>query len=265
MITPVLFVVKLRKTLAATLAAVSVLLFFTTPWGLYLATESKPTAEQQESIEVLSWNVLSINSKYQEANAIIESEDADVVVLIEVREGFLESLPAVAKYPNRLVYPSWRGGGIAVMTKDANDTLEYVDFGYPTQPAIALSLRRGGSSLRLLGMHTFSPMPVSRTPHRDKQLDEMVRWAAGQEGPTCVVGDLNITPWAPAFGRILESGLCDSRLGTGNCPSWPAQLGALGIPIDHALFKGDCTITNRRVLPAGPGSDHLPIAMTICF
>lgn len=264
-VTPVLLVVRMRRTLAFAIAAMTVLLFFTSPWKLYLAGEPEPAAEQSESLKVLSWNVLSINSEYDQVNAIIEREDADVLVLIEVRGGFLESLPATAAYSNRLVHPSWRGGGIAVLTKDSSDTLEYVDFGYPTQPAISLRLRRGDSTLRFLGMHTFSPMPVSRTPHRDKQLEEMARWVADQDEPTCVAGDLNITPWAPAFLPLLRSGLVDSRLGAGNCPSWPRQLGPLGIPIDHALCKGDCTITNRRVLPEGPGSDHLPIAMTVHF
>ncbi len=172
----------------------------------------------------------------------------DVLVLVEVRPNLFEQVPLFDQmYKQRLAYPSWGGNGIAVLTNRDDIQLSRVDFGGMIMPSIVASL---GDSVQVVGVHTWSPFPPQRAVHRDRQLADLTSWLQQQTKPACVVGDLNVTPWAPAFQKLLAAGLVDSRtLGFGNSASWPAWLGPLGIPIDHALSYGACDITSRKLGP----------------
>lgn len=261
---PILLLVRMRKVFWISFIAWGILAWTVQPW-LLVPQPTRSTQAFPNSVSVLSWNVLSVNKSYSEVDEIIQQSDPDVLILIEVRPGFLKALKSISGYQSRIEQASWRGGGIAVLAKHANAQLELLDFDYPTQPAAVISLRQNERSMKLLAMHTFSPMPISRTEHRDRQLASVIEWAEEQTVPICVSGDLNITPWAPMFGSLLRSGFRDSRTGSGNLATWPAPLRALGIPIDHALTKGDCLITDRTVVSSGPGSDHRPIVFRLHY
>lgn len=261
---PVLLLLKMRRVLWPSFIAWGILAWVVQPWGL-IPQAAQSTEAFPNSVSVMSWNVLSVNKSFSQVDEIIQQNDPDILILIEVRPGFLDALKSLSGYQARIEQASWRGGGIAVLTKSAGVELELLEFDYPTQPAAVISLQQNDHKMKLLAMHTFSPMPISRTEHRDRQLASVIDWSDKQNVPTCVAGDLNITPWAPMFGSLLRSGFRDSRKGSGNCASWPAPLKAVGIPIDHALTKGECLITERTVITSGPGSDHRPIRFKLHY
>lgn len=242
------------------------LCFLVQPWALWLPAAS-PTEPRQQSLEVLSWNLLSVNRSFSEMEDLILEVDPDLIVLIEVRPGLLDDLPQVThKYPYHLLRPDWGGSGIAVLSRVKETRLAFKDFQFPQQPAIVASVPgNDGSELQLVALHALSPLPAYRTAIRNRQIRSFANWSETQTGPLCVCGDFNITPWTGPFQELLDLGFVDSRIGVGNCPSWPAQLGVFGIPIDHALSKGACHISDRTVLPAGLGSDHRPIRFTVSF
>lgn len=229
------------------------------PWNLWLA--APPTA-RSERLTVMSWNVLCVNYNLDEIRQVITEHPVDILVLIEVRPDLFEQVSQLdAMYKHRLAYPSWGGNGIAILTNRDDVQLSRVDFGGQVMPSIVASV---GESIRLVGVHTWSPYPPRRAVGRDRQLADLTAWVEQQDRPVCVVGDLNITPWAPAFQKLLQAGLVDSRTsGFGNSASWPAWLGPLGIPIDHALSHGDCNIQSRRLGPMVRGSDHRPVLLEI--
>ena len=73
------------------------------------------------------------------------------------------------------------------------------------------------------------------------------------------MGDLNITLWSAHFKRFLESGGFDhSRRGIGILPTWPAQVTALQIPIDHIVFNDKLTVNTMEKVK-GLQSDHLTV------
>ncbi len=262
-------------------AAVVYLLVLVQPWDLYLP-RARQTAGLNHSIRVLSWNVLATNDRYEDIDRVIRTMDADVVVLIETQPNMLDKLPALDElYPLSAEHLKWGGSGICIFSKVPGTTFQLADFECPRQPALIATIGRQDSAdsstantpdselvgpiVKLIGMHTMSPLPTSRTVLRDRQLHAFVEWARSEPGPVCLTGDLNTTPWTHAFQELVRGGFVDSRLGTGNCPSWPSELGWLAIPIDHALTKGNCTITDRRVLSDAPGSDHRPIVFTLNY
>lgn len=261
--------VILKKRVCTTSAAICglYLVFVVQPWQL-IPMADKENAEFANEVKVLSWNVLSANPSISTIEDLVQKVDPDLLVLIELRPGFFEDTQELLeKYPTTVSRPSWKGGGIAVLSRLPGIHLRIEEFGYPGQPAVVATLdgTKSSGQVQLVAMHTYSPMPVSRTPHRDEQLASFVKWSSTQALPLCLVGDLNVTPWTPSFQRIVKHGFQDSRLGVGNCASWPTGLGWFGLPIDHALTKGNCQIVDRTVLERGPGSDHLPISFTLRF
>lgn len=263
---PLLYYLNNRGLMVCLGVACAYLILVTKPWTL-LPSSSPPVANEQ-AIHVLSWNMLSINKSFEEIESMVREVDPDVLVLIEVRPGIIGDLPYItSNYEYSLLRPSWGGEGIAMFSRLQGTEFDFADYDFPRQPAIIATIPAADSDseLTLVGLHTLSPLPLFRAAIRDRQIRSFNEWSQNQSGPVCVCGDFNITPWTGPFQQLLDSGFIDSRVGTGNCPSWPADLGPLGIPIDHALSKGDCRIIDRQVLKRGPGSDHRPIEFTVVF
>ena len=244
---------------------VAYLVFVTQPWAL-VPIGNAGVAKDETSIKVLSWNVLVSNPSSDTIRNLIVEADPDVIVLIEVRPGLIDSLElGSSAYPTIVEQPSWGGEGIAVLSRVPDTQVEFLDFEFEYQPGVLAKLSLNGKTVKLVGLHTLSPVPLYRAAVRDRQIESVCSWASKQTVPVCICGDFNTTPWTRPFQRLLESGFVDSRRQVGNCPSWPAPLGVFGIPIDHVLTKGDCRVFNRTVIRRDLGSDHFPVQFEVVF
>ena len=260
-------VITNRRYLRLFLAiATLMLLSLTSAWEL-VPVQGEPQKDGESRCRILSWNLLATNEHYDEIERLIFQQDPDIIVLIEVRPGVIDKLgTVVANYPITLYRPSWGGEGIAVLSRIPGTALAFEDFELPKQPGIVAQVPGPGEKvLNVVAVHTLSPLPLERVAHRDRQIDALAEWSRYLNSPIVACGDFNITPWTAPFKRLLAAGFVDTRVGNGNGPSWPAELGPLGIPIDHVLRRGECRILNRRVLPAVPGSDHCPLVFDAIF
>lgn len=236
------------------------------PWRLL---PLRGAVERQNSLKILSWNILVGNKNLDEVVKVIDEEQPDVVILIECTPEAEQSLQKLKiDYPYGSWMPSWQGSGIALLSRHPKSKFRTLYPGGLSMPAIELEVDRGapGGTLSLLAVHTLSPNvgAVKRTEIRDNQLMEIGRWASAKIGPAIAVGDFNVSPWSPSFWRLLEIGsLKDSSWYRAYLPSWPARLGRLGIPIDYALVNHDVEVLDRKNLFRDFHSDHLPILMTI--
>ncbi|MFN3189639.1 MAG: endonuclease/exonuclease/phosphatase family protein [Aureliella sp.] len=275
-LTPALFLLQANRMGLVSAGATAILAIVVSPWQLYSGSKEQNiesdstksvTSIFTNKVKVLSWNVLTSNRCYDEIQAIVDELDPDLILFIEVRPGFLDELPKiVANYPILVSKPVWGGEGIAMLSRIEGTDLQYQAFSLDRQPAVEARIPGGrGKNLHLVGIHTLSPLPPRRAVIRDQQLDSLSQWSNTLDAPICVCGDLNTTPWTKAFQDLLSDGFQDSRLGRGNCPSWPSELGPVGIPIDHVLTKGECKILERRVIPTAPGSDHRPVYFEVEF
>ena len=269
---PILWLTTHRRTAGMCCIMAGCFAFFVQPWLLVPLANKSAIATDAHQLRVLSWNVLATNEEFDAVVAFIRKVDPDVLVLIEVRPDLLGRAPWLAEhFPISKVLPNWGGGGIAVFSRTANT--EYLvefdvkNFETRVMPSIVATFTSTTSDrhVDLIATHTFSPIPPKRAIVRDMQLREFLNWSNDRDYPQCLVGDLNTTPWTSGFWALERAGFRDSRRGAGNCASWPSWLGAAGIPIDHALTRGDCTITERKVHTADAGSDHRPIEFLLSF
>ena len=236
------------------------------PWALWTSS-TEANDELTTEFSVLSWNVLASNRAREEAANFLKQADPDVLVLIEPQPNFTDGMDFLTeRYPHSFSITGWSGGGLNVYSKLSDTSFRAEEFGYKFQPAVVATVpnERGGK-LELVAIHTLSPLPRYRAAIREQQLEQLGNWAARSQVPVVACGDMNITPWAGGFRKLIQGGFKDSRMGAGNCPSWPSSLGVLGIPIDHALYQGECQIFNREVLAEAPGSDHRPISFHVRF
>lgn len=242
----------------------------TRPWSFVLRDSIPVQFRSSEStVTVLSWNVWLENFLGEEIADVIRDADADIVVLIEVNHAtaeLLEPLRDSGIYSSVYWAPAWNSGGMVVFSKLPNTQIEKyilpVTGTHGAEVSVAADERH--PEFRLLAVHTRSPTSFQRSLQRDRQFQALAEWSKSQTSAAAVIGDLNVTPWSPAYGDLLLNGeLTDSRSGFGYCASWPSFLGRFGIPIDHLLTNACCKAVERCVLPTAPGSDHRPIMATL--
>jgi endonuclease/exonuclease/phosphatase (EEP) superfamily protein YafD len=121
---------------------------------------------------------------------------------------------------------------------------------------VAVDVELEGQLVRILGTHPVSPLTPSRASRRDAHLEWLAGEIAGTTDPVVLLGDLNLTPWSARFEPFLATaGLRDPRREHGLQPTWPASMGPLGIPIDHALHSPELQVVDWQLGPSF-GSDH---------
>lgn len=224
-------------------------------------------------LRVMSWNVWIGNQNDSEVLRTIREQDPDVLVLIEVGPWHQESLGKLLQeeYPNSKWIPQTDARGIAMLSRVPEMKFRPVDLAEMGVPAIEGEIPGQGAQrgIRILGVHTSSPNLGGRTAQRDQQLDFVRRWVAESNEEVLVIGDFNITPWSKPFREMLQGDelgrgrLRDTREGRGYFATWPADLGWLGIPIDHALVTRGIEVHQRGAGVPIRGSDHGWIDVTI--
>jgi endonuclease/exonuclease/phosphatase (EEP) superfamily protein YafD len=131
--------------------------------------------------------------------------------------------------------------------------------------SLTFGLTLADRTVRVLALHTISPLTPGRMTSRDDALRAAGRWAATNEGPEIVLGDLNATPWSAAVERLEGIGsLRSSSDGFGLQATWPFIAGPLGIPIDELLHSADLTTVDRADGPTF-GSTHRSLWVTVAL
>lgn len=78
-----------------------------------------------------------------------------------------------------------------------------------------------------------------------------------------VIGDFNMPPWSRPFQRLLaQTGFQSLRWPPG---TWPAQAGALGLPIDQVLVRGGARVVAAQAFGAELGSNHRALRVDLAF
>jgi endonuclease/exonuclease/phosphatase (EEP) superfamily protein YafD len=232
--------------------------------GLVLSasTWTAPPQPAGHTYRLLFANVCFDNPDHDRILSLVDSARPDLVVLTEMESDWFAALePLGRSYPYCTCKEPEDVPESILWSRLPVDDYQVLPFSRDDLTSFRARIGLEGRSLTLVGVHTMSPRGGVNARHRNEELDELGRYAAGRTGPLIVVGDLNCTPWSPYFRDLLrQSGLADSRRGFGVQPSWPAWLPLPGIPIDHCLVSSEVEVIDRRVGP-DIGSDHYPIVI----
>jgi len=194
----------------------------------------------------------------QVAGQLVTS-DADLVFFSEVSPRWME-LFAASDLPYSVLYPLRLQDHrrIMVVSRIPVTSVAPVELVQGSRTGgIAVDLALDGRPLRVIGLHTHSPRTAQLSGIRDAELKAAGEWAALQELPVVMIGDLNSTPWSHPFRDLIRtSELRNSQRGFGIQPSWMVGTGPLMVPIDHALHAPALTTTRRELGPSLGSAHH---------
>ncbi len=206
------------------------------------------------SLRVFHMNVLQPNNSYLQAIDQALASDADVISVQEVGPQWAAALQEglLPAYPYSHIEPRTNCYGIALFSRTPfSDVRTLTIHG---APFIEARLNVEGRPVRLLAVHTSSPISYDHFRRRNEQLAALAEHLAGGDTATIVVGDLNTVPWDRAFQRFCaRSGLRSTTPATQR--TWPSVGPLALIPLDHVLLSPGLSHTSLRTVDI-PGSDH---------
>lgn len=248
-----------RRRAAPAVLAVTIAL-----WHVAPGIRSAVAAGDAPACDGASFTVLTANLQYSNRDpeaflAWLATRPADLVLLQEVTAEWAATLEARSGYAHRLLSPREDPYGIGVLSRAPLESVALLDLANDGLPSIAGTVTVDGQRVRFLGLHTRWPIVPGLAELRDRALVRAAAIAREGSDPLVLGGDLNLTPYAPAYGRLIaESGLADVMQGRGWQPTWNAGFWPLALRIDHLLASPGVCVEHAEVGPA-IGSDHRPV------
>lgn len=211
------------------------------------------------SISILSTNVLTSNTRYDDVLALIEKENPDFIVFTEVNNEWikrLQSLEVRYKYSYKL--PSEDNFGIAgYSTLPFEGSVKYS--GGAALPILVANLKDG---LTVIAIHPLPPSSEWNLSENRIYLSDVAQMVSKKDGPVVVTGDFNSTLWSTTLVPLIEGGL--KRINPlGIAYTWPVSDILFAVQIDHFFGKG-IKAADFEVLPS-VGSDHYPIRADLAY
>lgn len=236
----------------------------------------KPTVKRVSRIDrdnriaLMMTNVLQDNREYGRLLERINEYDPDVVIAVEVDDGWMQALkPLAAKYAHVVRNPINNTYGMVLFSRFELVAPRVEFLVQDDIPSIHTRLRLpSGVEITLHALHPRPPEPIhdQESAQRDAEL-VMVGRTVGDDGdrPTIVAGDLNDVAWSDTselFVRI--SGLLDPRVGRGFYNSFNARNPLFRYPLDHIFHSTHFKLVRIERL-ADIGSDHFPILVELQY
>lgn len=211
------------------------------------------------ALSVVTANVQFSNDDHEAFVAWLDAHPADLVVVQEVTEAWANALVPRPAYPHYELLAREDPYGIAVLSRWPLESVSQVDFAGDGLPSLTGVVEVDGQPVRFFALHTHWPVVPELARARDASLQAAARLARSESVPVVLLGDLNLTPDAPAFHRLVEeSGLQDVMQGRGWRPTWLAGFWPLALRIDHVLASPGLCVEQAEVGP-DVGSDHRPV------
>lgn len=205
-------------------------------------------------LRIAHMNVLQPNMEHAAAVERALESDADVISVQEVGPEWAGDLAAglLAKYPYQFIEPRTNCYGIALFSRIPFIAVRTITL--QGSPFIEAQLAVEGRPVRLLAVHTSSPISYGHFQRRNAQLHALARNVAVTDTPTVVVGDLNTVHWDQAYTRFCAvSGLRPT--GGTDHRTWPSLGPFALIPLDHLLISKGVASRSLHTFNI-PGSDH---------
>jgi endonuclease/exonuclease/phosphatase (EEP) superfamily protein YafD len=244
-------------------------IFFTIPPTLQvflvlLPMEKVNLDEDINNLNVQLINVWSANKDYERVQNFIRSEDADILIIVELTPSWAQAMG-----PLKSRYSEWREDvrtdnfGLGIYSKIPLRNIQTHIWSETGHPSFTAEITQNGKKITLIATHPYPPKHPNGLKLRTEHFQNMAKYIQSIEEPVLLIGDLNCSPYSPHFKNLLaQTGLIDSRKGHAISATWPALFMPLAFPIDHALVSKEFNVISRQ---SGQkiGSDHLPISVSV--
>ena len=228
------------------------------------AVNPAPSQCRGPAFTVATLNLEYSNDDRQRAIAWLAANPADVVVLQEVTEAWARAIgTGLPAYAYSRILTREDPYGIALLSRRPFVQVRAADLAHDGLPSIVATVSIAGRPVQVLGLHTHWPITPRLYRSRNRALTDAAAITRSARIPSVLAGDLNLTPYAPTFGRLLaSSGLRNAMAGQAWQPTWEADFWPLALPIDHVLVPSTSCVTYTEVGP-DVGSDHRPVRVTL--
>jgi len=249
----------LRRRAAPAILALALAGWHALPGARATLAAPNPWACTGVEFTVATANVRFSNEHQERFLAWLDAGTADLIIVQEVTAAWAQALDARPAYPYRHMLTREDPYGIAVLSRWPLESVSLVDLASDGLPSLAGVVDVGGQRVQFLGLHTHWPITPGLARARDLALEGAGQLARTSELPVVLLGDLNLTPDAPAFHRLTgRAGLHDVMQGRGWQPTWRTSFWPLALRIDHVLVSPGLCVEHAEVGPS-VGSDHRPV------
>ncbi|MDQ7027161.1 MAG: endonuclease/exonuclease/phosphatase family protein [Anaerolineae bacterium] len=234
-----------------------------------------PLSEPQQngtSLKIISFNMFPENQRLDDVTTWLLAQDADVIGLQEIGV----DLPLLAdEYPYFVSQDVVNGQ--ALFSRYPIQMTETVQLGDIPQQRHLLNIN--GLPVVLYNLHLYMPLNEDESQtlflrydesRRNRQINELLTFIAGENQPTIVMGDFNMSEFSPIYGR-LNARLHDAYRVTswGLGQTWPGgaseELGDNFPPLfrlDYVWYTDGIQALEAQV-GSRLGSDHLPLIVNL--
>lgn len=240
----------------------------------YLPVSPEPLQDAEQIVDkrvisLMTVNVYQDNDKENKVSQLLDSTSADLVLLTETNQRWIDSLkPLSSKFPHQVQVPLENTYGMYLISK-----LKLIDPRVYTLvddsiPSIDTRIRlKSGDTLQLFCIHPTPPMPQENptSTARDAELMLTAEMSRKADLPVIVMGDFNDVPWSATTELFTEySGLLDPRKGRGLVNTYSADNILMRWPLDHIFVSPEFRFLDME---RGPdvGSDHFPLYLKLSY
>lgn len=215
----------------------------------------------ESAITVYTANVLFDVGRAPDIASSILANEADIILLQEVRSNFLvelESDPRLDIYPHRVGGPAASGKVIWSRWPITESSVDP----FVVSQLVRATIDSPQGSFEVTNVHTLAPIAPGNVPSWQAQFGQLAQVDTGT--PRIMAGDFNATEDHRPMRELLGQGWTDVHepKGCGFDATWPiGQTSRLPFPVyrlDHVLITDDFEVLDVRFGdPAG--SDHIPV------
>lgn len=273
-IAAMLFIVAgfaLRRYWIGTLATVAALAHVV-PVLPYLLPSANATVchDWHPPLRFVTINLHYGNADMNRFSAWLEVERPDVIALTEVVPDQAALFHGLAEiFPYQIGPTGESSTDVLVLSRVpiTASNVYYMSANAAHLPVLEARLcPEGRPCITVVTLHAERPMGPGR-PYHGPHLELAARIATSQPDQRLVLlGDLNMTPWSPAFRELLaKADLRDTAKHGPFRSTWLTRNPLFGLPIDHVLVGKAVNVHRRRVGP-DIGSDHYPVTvhLSVC-
>lgn len=235
------------------------------PYSPLAKTQIDRSEKSKPDLKIFIANVLEENNKHQGLIDEINSQNPDIVFLVETNSKWQNFIKPIAQqYEHKIELPLEEHNGMLLYSrfKLENIQIRYLVLDFIPSITCDVSLDNG-EKVKFYGVHPRPPRPQNKVKNRDLELLILAEEIRDEKLPAIITGDLNDVGWSPTTKNFMRiSKLFDPRKGRGLFNSYNAKLWPFRWPLDHVFVSKEFKLNTIKRLPYY-GSDHFPIYIEI--